>query len=115
MGVGLLGTLHVAKTALNAAHTAIKTTAHNVANANTPGYPRQRMNVSSGDPVLLGSLVVQSGVVVDGIERIYDSFLGLQIEDATEDLGRYGTLNTSLSHLEGIFNDTQGNKICKPQ
>ncbi len=108
MGVGLLGTLHVAKTALNASQTAIKTTAHNVANANTPGYTRQRMNVSSGDPVLLGNLVVQSGVVVDGIERIYDSFLGSQIEDATEDLGRYGTLNTALSHLEGIFNDVQG-------
>lgn len=108
MGVGLLGTLHIAKTALNAAQTAIKTTAHNVANANTPGYTRQRMNVTSGDPVLLGNLVIQSGVVVTGIERIYDSFLGSQIEDATEDMGRYGMLNTALSHLEGIFNDAQG-------
>lgn len=108
MGVGLLGTLNIAKTALNAAQTAIKTTAHNVANANTPGYTRQRMNVSSGDPVLLGNIVVQSGVVVTGIERIYDSFLGSQIENATEDMGRYGTLNTALSHLEGIFNDVQG-------
>ena len=108
MGVGLLGTLHIAKTALNASQTAIKTTAHNVANANTPGYTRQKMNVSSGDAVLLGNLVVPSGVGIDGIERIYDSFLGSQIEDATEDLGRYGTLNTALSHLEGIFNDFQG-------
>ena len=108
MGVGLLGTLHIAKTALNASQTAIKTTAHNVANANTPGYTRQRMNVSSGDAVLLGNIAVPSGVGIDGIERIYDSFLGSQIEDATEDLGRYGTLNTALSHLEGIFNDFQG-------
>ena len=67
MGVGLIGTLNIAKSALNASQVAIKTTAHNVANANTPGYTRQKMNVSSGDPVVLGSLVVQSGVVVDNI------------------------------------------------
>jgi flagellar hook-associated protein 1 len=36
--------LEVAKRTLHAQQSAINTTGHNIANANTPGYSRQRVN-----------------------------------------------------------------------
>lgn len=106
--MGLSGILDIAKTALLTSQKAIQTTSHNIANANTPGYTRQKVIISSGEPVLSGGYHVGTGVTVDGIERAYDRFLGLQILDSTGSKGRYEGLEEALSRLEGIFNDLEG-------
>jgi len=106
--MGLTGVLDIAKTALLVSQTAIQTTSHNIANVNTPGYTRQRANLAAGEPVVGGGYYIGTGVVVTGVERVYDSFLGLQILDATGMMGRYTSMNDTIGRLEGVFNDQQG-------
>ncbi|MFQ5330217.1 MAG: flagellar hook-associated protein FlgK, partial [Thermodesulfobacteriota bacterium] len=100
--------LDIAKSSLLASQAGIQTSSHNIANVDTPGYTRQRVSASTGDPVIIGGRPIGTGVFVNGIERSYDRFLGLQIMDAQEKMGRQGALRDTLGRLEGIFNDSAG-------
>ena len=100
--------LSIAKSALLANQTALRATANNIAKINTPGYSRQRVNLSSAVPVLEGYTVFGNGVGVDGIERVYDRFLQTQIIDANISKGMHDSRYEALMRLESIFNDTRG-------
>lgn len=64
---------------MNAAMYGITTTQHNIANANTPGYTRQQITLSSATAVASGSGFVGQGVSVTGVKRLYDQFLTNQV------------------------------------
>ena len=77
--------LEMAKQALYAQQSALYTTGHNIANANTEGYSRQRVNFetmpaypsgSRNRPQLPGQ--IGTGVKTGSIERIRDMFLDNQ-------------------------------------
>ncbi|MCK9912986.1 flagellar basal body protein, partial [Microbacteriaceae bacterium K1510] len=73
------------KRGLFAQQSALNTTGHNISNANTEGYTRQRANMkatagvpyvglsASREPGLLGT-----GVTVTDLQRIRDEFLDVQ-------------------------------------
>ena len=50
--MSLLSFLSIARSAMMAQQRAMDVTAHNVANAQTPGYSRQRLNLRPADPLL---------------------------------------------------------------
>ncbi|MEE9543379.1 MAG: flagellar basal body protein, partial [Thermodesulfobacteriota bacterium] len=106
--MALTNILSIAKSALLANQTALRATSNNIANINTPGYTRQRANLTSAVPVLEGYQVFGNGVGVDGIERIYDRFLQTQIIDANISKGMHDSRYATLTRLEAIFNDTRG-------
>jgi flagellar hook-associated protein 1 FlgK len=61
--------------ALNANSRLLTTTGHNISNANTEGYSRQRVTLESRQPQYLGSGFSGKGVDIAGIARISDEFL----------------------------------------
>jgi flagellar hook-associated protein 1 FlgK len=74
------GTLNTGISGLLAAQRAMDTASQNVANANTPGYSRQRVQLSSvGAPVAAsyhtGSSIPLGGVRVEDVTRVRDAFL----------------------------------------
>jgi len=75
LGIGTSGLL--------AYQTALKTIGHNVANANTDGYSRQRVELGTQVPQFQGGDYVGSGVRLKGVERVYDSFLTEQVRTYT--------------------------------
>ncbi|MBI5682878.1 MAG: flagellar hook-associated protein FlgK, partial [Deltaproteobacteria bacterium] len=82
--MGLTSILNIGKTALLASQSAIQTTAHNISNINTPGYTRQKVNISAGEPVLISGKYIGTGVNVADVERVYDRFLNTHIFNASE-------------------------------
>lgn len=76
----LLGT---AVSGLLAYQRALNTTSHNISNVNTPGYSRQRVELSSATPQYIGGNYVGSGVDVQSVRRIYDEFLGSQVRSTS--------------------------------
>src|SRR4051812_12397878 len=81
--MGDFGAINTAVTALNAYRQALDTAGHNIANANTPGYTRQRVNLASvgGSTVpafFAKSSAAGAGVNVVGIERMTDRFMTLR-------------------------------------
>ena len=75
--------LNTGKSALFAFQRALATTSHNIANVNTEGYARQRVDLES--VAVNGELVNQSGsgVRVTGIERLSDQFATARVNSAT--------------------------------
>jgi flagellar hook-associated protein 1 len=67
-------------TALHANQRAMEVTANNIANVNTEGYSRQRVNLTEiGGPSVPGvhfqARPVGDGVIIDNVERLRDTFL----------------------------------------
>ncbi|MBI1911721.1 MAG: flagellar hook-associated protein FlgK [Deltaproteobacteria bacterium] len=101
----LSSVLNIAKTSLLANQKAINVTSHNISNANTPGYTRQKAVVESMDPVNFGGLFYGTGVKVANVERIYDNFQGVQLRGATSTLNSYKSFGERLTSLEAAVND----------
>lgn len=104
---GLLSTLNVATRGLNAQQTAIDVTSHNIANANTEGYSRQRANMETASPLSTSSGVGQigTGVQVSSITRIRDSYLDYQVRTGTGTKGLYDGREQILSSIQSVFNE----------
>ena len=102
------GLLSVATKALTIQQRAIHVTGNNIANVNTPGYSRQRLNISSDVPVDTGFGALGTGVTATGIERVYEHFLGVQINNETQNLGRWEAHRDSLQNVETIFSESGG-------
>ena len=101
----------IAKTALLASQKAINVTSHNIANANTEGYTRQRAVLETKNPVNFGGLFFGTGVDVAGVERVYDSYQTMQLRDASSGLARFETRGQHMAALESILNDFDGSGL----
>ncbi|WP_186580798.1 flagellar hook-associated protein FlgK [Aquibacillus kalidii] len=106
------GGLEIAKRALNTQQSALYTTSHNIANANTEGYTRQRVNfeqtapyppASRNRPEIPGQ--VGSGVEAGSIERVRDSFLDVQYRSENSKLGYYQSKADAMAQMETIMNE----------
>ena len=65
--------------ALLASQRSLATTGHNIANVNTPGYSRQRVDLVTRPPSGLGNLAIGNGVYMAGVSRSYDSFQAAEL------------------------------------
>jgi len=104
----ILGLLDIGRGALLAHQKAISITGHNIANVNTPGYSRQRVNLATSLGLTNASGQMGAGVRVSDIQRIYDQFLGSQINTESYNLGKWEAQKSSLERVEIIFDETTG-------
>jgi len=101
MSIGQL--LNIGRSALQAAQMGLQVTGNNIANVNTPNYSRQIVSLTEGVVVSMGGVPVGTGVQVEGVQRIYDSFLGVQIRNANAGVEDYGLREQSYARLESIL------------
>lgn len=111
--------IETALRALMAQRKAMETAGHNIANANTPGFSRQKVELaSSRDPYTVPSLCrpelpgqLGTGVDIVGIERVRDQFLDLQVRNNSSKLGYWEVRRDSLQKVEVIFNEPGDNGL----
>lgn len=84
---------------------ALTTVSHNVANVNTPGYSRQRVELSNRAGAPNGSGFAGSGVQVDTIRRLTDSFAVGRLLVSGAELGRLGDLSLLSNRVDAAFTD----------
>ncbi|MCX7945852.1 MAG: flagellar hook-associated protein FlgK [Hydrogenophilus sp.] len=70
-----MGMLEIGITGLMAARYRLDTVSHNIANADTPGYSRQRVNVTTQSPQFWGFGFIGRGAKLTNVERAYDQFV----------------------------------------
>jgi len=104
----LFGVLSTGASALLTQQRAINVTGNNIANVNTPGYSRQRLNLETSTPVYTGAGPMSFGVHSTGIERIYDRFLGVQLNKENAELGRWQAQQGMLDRVEVVFDESGG-------
>jgi len=103
--------LEIARSAFMTTRAALDVNAQNVANAQTPGYLRQRVvlaPIAQGDPQGRG---VGSGVTVQTIERLRNQCLEAQINHQEGQLGQNQARSDSLTRVQSAFTDLDGSGI----
>jgi len=105
----IYGMFDVAKTALITQQKALDVTANNIANVNTEGYSRQRLNMEQNEPVYYEGGTLSTGVQANRvIQRIYDRFLAAQMAEAASQEGRWDAQLETLEKAELMFDDASG-------
>jgi flagellar hook-associated protein 1 FlgK len=97
----------IGTSALLAYQRALATTSHNISNANTDGYSRQRTALVTAPPQLYGSSYKGTGVQVLATTRVYDRFLNNQVNTATSALNRLQTYNSMASRIDSLLSDSR--------
>lgn len=90
---------------MNVAQTGLVTTEHNIANANTPGYTRQQMLVSSRAGLQTGGGFVGQGVNVTGVVRIYDQFLNAQVLQEQNQSSYLDSYYSAIKQIDNLIAD----------
>jgi len=111
---GLFGTLNTSTSGMRAQQNALQTTSHNLANANTIGYSRQRINMVSDMPRSLpGVGQIGTGVIIGGVIRVTDDYVINQLQNEEASLERYQQKSDVLGQLEAIFNEPSSTGISQ--
>ncbi len=103
--------LGISTSGLFASQRSLEIISHNVSNANTRGYTRQRLEQSSSNPVDLGSGLQGTGVIMDEVSQIRDEFLDITFRRENTEFSYWASRNLSLSQVEAMFNEPSKNSI----
>jgi flagellar hook-associated protein 1 len=103
--MSLLGTLQIASNSLFASQVGLQVTGNNIANANTPGYVRQRPVFVPATTQQIGTLSLGLGVKVEGIVQQADRFLTARLRDASSDLASSESQEDAYVQLEAIVGE----------
>ena len=91
--------------ALLTSQSALDTIGHNVANATTEGYSRQRVLTSSARPLNLRGLQLGNGVNANVITRSVDALLNSRIEGQSSSVARLESQLTEMGSVEALLNE----------
>ncbi|MBR5261429.1 MAG: flagellar hook-associated protein FlgK [Oscillospiraceae bacterium] len=104
--------LETGKSGINSAMLHLEVAGQNIANANTAGYTRQRVNsaakVPPGSNYVISQIYnkrVGQGVETVGIEQIRSDYLDLQFRNLNSDFNYYEYRSQGLSYLTGVMNE----------
>ncbi|HEX3914437.1 MAG TPA: flagellar hook-associated protein FlgK [Steroidobacteraceae bacterium] len=98
----------ISVSALQAFQQAINVTSNNVANASTPGYDRETVNLTEAIPQPDGGATIGAGVVVSGINRAYSQAAANQLNTSQSTLGQLSALQNYSSQIDNLFGTTIG-------
>ncbi len=108
--------LNTASTALWAAQRGLDVTGQNIANVNTAGYSRQRVDLSAMGGTAVPavhsvSTAVDGGVDAGKVRRVRDALLEARAQLETSTTSRLAAESAALSDIEGAFREPGDNGI----
>ncbi len=109
---GLFGALGTSTRGMNVNQYGLQTSGHNIANTNTDGYSRQRVNIQTERPYYIAGVgSIGMGAKSGGVDRIVDSFIRGQTRTAYSKYTFYEQKADILGQVEGFFNEPSKNGI----
>jgi flagellar hook-associated protein 1 FlgK len=99
--------LNIGKTGLYAYQAALDTTAHNITNAETPGYSRQVIEQKAGKALAMHSSygMAGSGVDISKVSQLRDSYYDLKYWNNNTLFGEYSAKAYYMTEIENYFNE----------
>jgi flagellar hook-associated protein 1 FlgK len=94
--------------ALQAFQQAIEVTSNNVANASTPGYDEESIELATALPQNAGGFAIGSGVNVTGVQRAYSQAAVNQLNTSQSTLSQLTALQNYTSQIDNLFGTTAG-------
>ncbi len=105
--------LHIGKTGLFASKQALQTASHNIANANTEGFSRQRTHQVASPPIGESDHVLGTGTRIDKIGRVHDEFVEKRLNKSTTTFNNHKEREFQLTQIEEIFNEINSEGLNK--
>lgn len=104
-----------AKSGLFASQRALDITGHNLANVNTKGYSRQRLEQVQSTPLKLagGQGMLGTGVDTTAIHQLRNELLDYKYRDEATSLGYWSAKADGLAFIESIMNEPSDTGISK--
>lgn len=103
MAGSLSGILSIARSALLTHQRSVSVASHNISNANTEGYSRQRAELSPGAALRYPFGAIGTGVQIAGIERARDVLLDRSVRDQTSLAAGAEQRFQTLRPIEDVF------------
>lgn len=97
--------LGMGKRSMQTSQMGLQTVSHNIANKNTEGYSRQRVEQTSSPPVGSGKTQIGTGAQVTAVRSIKNDFLEKQIQSEMEKSGFDQSRSENLTRVEQVFNE----------
>ncbi|MGP1588008.1 MAG: flagellar hook-associated protein FlgK [Treponemataceae bacterium] len=106
--------IEVGKRSLMAQSMSIETAGHNISNADTEGYSRQRVHLKAFDPLYRPDLSraevpgqIGQGICAQSVERVRDEFIDSKIIAQTNKETYWKTRDNYYVMIESIYNEPQ--------
>ncbi|GHV73542.1 flagellar hook protein FlgK [Spirochaetia bacterium] len=110
--------IEIGKRGVVAHQQALNTTGHNLSNASTEGYSRQRVEMSAFEPIYLPGLnreetpgQLGQGTVIERIERIRDQLLDKRIITQASGEGYWSTRDPYVRMMEQLYLEVGDNSM----
>lgn len=99
--------LNISRSGLFTSQRALYVTGHNIANANTPGYTRQRLEMQASTPTKLpnGKGMLGTGVDTIHVRNIRDEFLDFKYRSENQAFGEWNVRSEVLQNIQAIMNE----------
>ena len=109
--IGTFGSFTAARLGIYASQSSLNVTGNNIANINTKGYTRQRMDLvslhSDGNIRYANSynLNIGYGVLAEGVSQLRDPFLDIRFRDENAKVGSYEAKLDCLEQMASILDE----------
>lgn len=103
--MSLFGSLQTASNTLQAMQIGLQVVGNNIANANTEGFIREKVNYAPAPVQKIGNLTIGLGVLVDSITQVYDDFLGDKLRGASGERVSADIQNDAYKGLERLLGE----------
>ncbi|MBN1916592.1 MAG: flagellar hook-associated protein FlgK [Verrucomicrobia bacterium] len=104
----LFSSLNTGRLGLLAQQYTMNVLGNNVANVSTEGYTRRRVVLAPTTPTQVGQFVFGTGVKVEDIQRVRDTFLDIYLRNELGTFGELGRSNAAYKQIEVVFNELTG-------
>ncbi len=103
---GIFNSMNTATKGLMAQQTSLHTTGHNIANINTEGFTRQRVDMKADRAHNLNGIgQIGTGVKMEAVVRMTSDHISKQIRNENSTLNRFTEKSGVIDALEVIFNE----------
>lgn len=111
-GMSLHGLLNTGLLGVYTAKSAMSVVGHNIANANTPGFSRQRPEIVSTPSLPMNTLTQTSapmqfgtGSKIEDIKRVRDQFLDIQYRQTNNRVSYWDNIYGNMHYIEQLFGE----------
>jgi flagellar hook-associated protein 1 FlgK len=99
------GVMTIGKRSMMNSQNALQTVSHNIANKNTEGYSRQRVDLATSEPAGIGASRMGQGSFTKAVTRINNPYLEKQIQNESNELGFGEGQTENLGRVEEVYNE----------
>ena len=103
----------IGSSSLRTSKRSLETTSHNISNANTEGFSRQRVQHETNLPVSDGNNVLGNGVNVKEVRRVHDNLIEKSLSRAMSNSSFDTEREYQLERVEEVFNEINTDGLNK--